>query len=49
MVLGLDEELETRMKDIDKDNLDRAILGISEQSEIERRLSRVFPSPKDFR
>merc|ERR1711966_246414 len=47
MVVGLDEELETRMKDIDKDNLDRAILGISEQSEIERRLSRVFPSPKD--
>jgi len=46
MVKGLDEELETRMKDVDDDVVRRAsYLGASERDEVERRRVMVLPSP----
>lgn len=45
MVKGLDEELETRMKDIDVDALKKRALSSSEREEIEKRRSMVLPSP----
>jgi len=44
MVKGLDEELETRMKDIDEDVFSKA-LSASEREEMERRRAMILPSP----
>jgi len=48
MVQGLDEELETRMKDIDNGVFQSAVLGISEQREMERRRNGALSSPRYF-
>eukprot|EP00584_Thalassiosira_punctigera_P018295 CAMPEP_0172548940 /NCGR_PEP_ID=MMETSP1067-20121228/18128_1 /TAXON_ID=265564 ORGANISM="Thalassiosira punctigera, Strain Tpunct2005C2" /NCGR_SAMPLE_ID=MMETSP1067 /ASSEMBLY_ACC=CAM_ASM_000444 /LENGTH=464 /DNA_ID=CAMNT_0013336245 /DNA_START=17 /DNA_END=1411 /DNA_ORIENTATION=- len=45
MVRGLDEELETRMRDVDRDLPSRAFLGTGEREEVERRQTSVLPSP----
>lgn len=44
MVKGLDEELETRMKDIDMDVMKKT-LSASEREEVDRRSEIVLPSP----
>lgn len=44
MVNGLDEELDTRMNDIDMD-ITRRAPSVSERAEIERRRESVLPSP----
>lgn len=45
MVKGLDEELDTRMKDLDKDVMKKTLLSASEREEIDRRRLSVLPSP----
>jgi len=45
MVKGLDEELETRMKDLDKEAMKKSLLSASEREEIDKRRLSVLPSP----
>ena len=45
MVKGLDEELETRMKDIDKDVRKKAFMSGDERQEMDRRRSMSLESP----
>ena len=45
MVNGLDEELDTRMNDIDADITRRAYMSVSERTEMEKRQGTVSPSP----
>ena len=45
MVKGLDEELETRMKDIDKDVRNKAFMSGDERQEMDRRRSMSLESP----
>ncbi|KAL7429428.1 hypothetical protein ACHAXH_002042 [Discostella pseudostelligera] len=45
MVNGLDEELDTRMNDIDADITRRAYMSVSERTEMEKRQGTVLPSP----
>lgn len=45
MVRGLDEELETRMRDLGGDGVDDWTLGAGEREEIERRRAMTLPSP----
>ena len=47
MVKGLDEELETRMRDLDGDGFDTT-LGAREREELERRRVGVLPSPEYY-
>lgn len=45
MVRGLDEELDARMRDLDREPGERRALGAREREEVERRRGRVLPSP----
>jgi len=45
MVKGLDEELETRMKDMDGDVVKKAFMSAGEREEVDRRRAEVLPSP----
>jgi len=45
MVKGLDEELDTRMKNIDEDVMSTNRAGLLESQAIEMRRSEVLPSP----
>lgn len=48
MVKGLDEELATRMRDIDEEVLKKKALSAREREEAERRRAMVLPSPVYF-
>lgn len=45
MVKGLDEELETRMKDLDESVMKKAFMSVPEREQLARRQAMVLPSP----